>query len=433
MKKISSLLSFLLVLVLLVGCGFSVKTDEEVKVNKDETNTSQGEASQEEVQEEEAKPVDIEFFVFGGDEYLQPLIDEYMEKNPNVKIELQLVSNEYDSVLKTKINTGDIPDVFMTQGYSTNKVYKDLVLDITDEDFMKEIEDGAKEAAILDGRVYGIPLSMEAYGFIYNKTLFKEAGITELPKTYSELEEACIKLEGIGVKPFVNQYKEWWIFKHLFSQNLSAEEGKYPEIVKSLTDGTKQFGDFDEDNKIFDLIDLTLKYGIDKPFEIDYANGLAMFAQGKAAMVHNGTWAESEIRKNNPDVEIGFLAQPVGEDSSKAKLMVDTSALFRLSNSSENIDEVKKLWAYLIERLKDTGVSSNICTIKGAKLPDFQLAKEVVDYVSQQQSYPWSQAYWPDGFDVQVGNNLQGYAAGVSTEEEVFIELSKQWETLANN
>lgn len=425
MKKVSSILSLLLVLVLLIGCG----STKEVEVNKDETNTPKEDTSQ----EEKAKPINIEFFVFGGDEYLQPVVDEYMGKNPHVTVEIQLVSNEYDSVLKTKINSGEIPDVFMTQGYSTNKVYKDLVLDITDEDFMKEIEDGAKEAAILDGRVYGIPLSMEAYGFIYNKTLFKEAGITELPKTYSELEEASKKLEEIGVKPFINQYKEWWIFKHLFSQNLSAEEEKYPEIVKALTDGTKKFGDFDEDKKIFDLIDLTLKYGIDKPFEIDYANGLAMFAQGKAAMVHNGTWAESEIRKNNPDIEIGFLAQPVGEDPTKAKLMVDTSALFRLSNSSENIDEVKKLWAYIIERLKDTGVGSNISTIKGAKLPDFQLAKEVVDYVSQQESYPWSQAYWPDGFDVQAGNNLQGYAAGVSTKEEVFIELTKQWEKLANN
>lgn len=427
-KTIAVLVVLTMVLGLFViGCGAGKDTGKEVTTSTassgDKDKTPQADTSKAKVE-----PVTIKMFIFGGDEYLSPLAKEYNEKNPNITVDIQKVSNEYDTVLKTKLNSGEIPDVFMTQGYATNKIYKDLVLDLTNEDFMSQIEDSAKPAATLDGKLYGIPLSMEAYGFIYNKKLFADAGITELPKTYSQLEDAAKKLKAIGVDAFANQYKEWWIFKHMFSQNLSAEEGEYPKIVEELNNGTKKFGDFKEDKKIFTLIDLTLKYSTPKPLETDYATGLALFAQGKGAMVHNGTWAETEIKKNAPSIDIGFLPQPVGEDPSKAKLMVDASALFRISKSSKNIDEIRKLWGFLITRLKETGVGSNIATIKGAKIPDFQLAKGVIEFVQNKQTYPWSQGLWPDGFDVQAGTLLQGYAAKAKTQEQVVDEMTTAWQ-----
>ena len=42
---------------------------------------------------------------------------------------------------------------------------------------------GVGDTAIVDGKVYGLPLSMEGFGYIYNKDIFAEVGIDPLPKT----------------------------------------------------------------------------------------------------------------------------------------------------------------------------------------------------------------------------------------------------------
>ena len=63
----------------------------------------------------------------------------------------------------------------------------------------------------IDGKIYGQPVNMEGYGFAYNKKLFEKAGITELPKTFSELEAAAKKLKAAGITPFSVGYAEWWV------------------------------------------------------------------------------------------------------------------------------------------------------------------------------------------------------------------------------
>ena len=61
---------------------------------------------------------------------------------------------------------------------------------------------------------------------IYNKKLLADAGITEVPKTTAELDDAITKLEAKGITPFANAYKEWWVWKHIFQHfvNAAAED-----------------------------------------------------------------------------------------------------------------------------------------------------------------------------------------------------------------
>ena len=61
--------------------------------------------------------------------------------------------------------------------------------------------ESAREGITSDGAVYGLPLYLEGYGFLYNKDYFEEAGISEVPLTLTELEQAVKKLEDAGIPP----------------------------------------------------------------------------------------------------------------------------------------------------------------------------------------------------------------------------------------
>lgn len=53
-----------------------------------------------------------------------------------------------------------------------------------------------------DGKLHGVPYSPSLVAIYYNKDLFKKAGITNEPKTWTELMDVCQKLKDAGITPF---------------------------------------------------------------------------------------------------------------------------------------------------------------------------------------------------------------------------------------
>ena len=76
-------------------------------------------------------------------------------------------------------------------------------------------------------------MNIEGYGYIYNKKLFEKAGITETPKTLSELEAAAKKLKAKGITAFSNGYAEWWV---LGIHNMNVGLAQQPDIDKFIND-----------------------------------------------------------------------------------------------------------------------------------------------------------------------------------------------------
>ncbi|CAN7660866.1 extracellular solute-binding protein [Paenibacillus sp. LjRoot153] len=383
------------------------------------------------------KPVTLNILQYAPEmtDAMHHLADEYHKQNPNVTIDITIHQDDYPTLLKTRINSGDIPDIFMSGAYNDNKTYKDYAYDLSKEDFMKNIADSAKTGVTLDGKVIGYPLILQSHSFIYNKKLFADAGITELPKTYSQLEEAAKKLQAKGIIPFSNGYKEWWVLEQTFTQVMASMGGDYAASFAEVSAGKKKLSDIPSVKNIFGLLDITLKYGNPKPLETDFNAQVNLFAQGKAAIMHQGTWAEESIRKINKDLDIGFMPGPVGEDASKAGLMVDSNIVYRINKDSKNLKEVLKFFNWLTTsdygKKFVPGETKQISTIKDAPFPEAQLAKSTSEFVKSGVTYPWVKGYWPDGYEQKAGEILQKYVGGAATSDQVKDELDKMWTKLA--
>ncbi|UUZ80287.1 extracellular solute-binding protein [Paenibacillus sp. P26] len=383
------------------------------------------------------KPVTLELFQYSPEmaDAMHQLADQYHKEHPNVTINVTINQDNYYPLLKTKINSGNTPDIFMTGAYNDNTTYQDYSYDLTNEPFMKNIVDTAKTGVTLNGKILGYPLILQSYSFIYNKKLFAQAGITELPKTFSELDAAAKKLQDKGITPFANAYKEWWVMEQTMTPIMASMGGNYQQEFADINSGKKKPSDIKEFSNIFPLLDLTLKYSNPKPLETDFNSSVALFAQGKAAILHNGSWAEDSIRKIDPNMDIGYLPHPMGEDASKAGLMVDSNIVYRINKDSKNLKEVLKFFDWLTT--SDYGkkfvpnVVKQISTIKDAPFPDAQLAKETNEYLKNGKTYPWVKGYYPDGYETQAGQILQQYAGQVLNKEQAAAQLDSTWAKLA--
>ncbi|MBN0041816.1 extracellular solute-binding protein [Cellulosimicrobium cellulans] len=156
-----------------------------------------------------------------GMEYWKATAEAFEDENPGVTITIQSIQNEdMDGKLQTALNSGDAPDIFMARGGGklADVVEAGQVKDLTDliDPAVEEAVGGSLSALSVDGKVYGMPVSILPGGMFYSTDLFDQAGITETPATISDLEAATEKLKAAGIAPIALGAKDAWPAAHWY-------------------------------------------------------------------------------------------------------------------------------------------------------------------------------------------------------------------------
>lgn len=386
-------------------------------------------------------PVTINMFT-ASPEYTDAFnayIAEYKKVKPNVTINLEIMQADYNTVLKSRIAAGSTPDVFQTTAGGDIDTFAEYSADLTDEPLAAAMTDAVKvNMSSSDGRVLGLPIKGNLMNMVYNKKLLEEAGITEVPKTMSQMEDAIAKLEAKGITPFANAYKEWWVWKHIFQNfvNAAAEDaGITPkELVDKFIAGETTFKDHPVlyDN-FFKFIDMTVAHGTDKPLERDSNAEVSDFASGKAAfMTGKGAWDEEAIKKINPDIEIGIVGYPVSEKAEQALLVTGADQALRINKDSKVAAETIEFfnWLYTSDYGKNwfSSVAKVIPPIKDAPLPDLDMPKQMEEALKTEKSGDLSVNYSLDTFHQKFGELMQSYiGSGSDSKDKVIDEIQKAW------
>ncbi|MDR0497460.1 MAG: extracellular solute-binding protein [Treponema sp.] len=365
---------------------------------------------------------------------------EAYKTETGVTLDIVLTQGNYRSLLAGRINSGDAPDVFMSSAYADNLDYRDYTYDLSREDFIKNISPAALEGVMLDGKITGYPFLVQSHSFIYNKKVFRDAGITQLPRTQSEFAEVCRRIEAIGVQPFATGFFEWWVLPQTGLQALAPavvqKYGGFANFVSRLNSGSLKFADVPEMANVFDLLDLIKRYGGQKPGESDFGDQCSSVATGQVAMIHQGIWAEDSIKQVNPGVEIGFLVGPAGNDASGAGIMFDSNQTLRVYKDSKNLKEVLDWlrWLTNSEYGKNwiPGRVKQLSPVASAAAPDSDIARETVSMVNNGvPAYPWFYQMFPSGSEEGLGTILQGYTAGLTDRRGAIAELDDAYTKLA--
>jgi raffinose/stachyose/melibiose transport system substrate-binding protein len=136
--------------------------------------------------------------------YFESVVAAYMAEHPKVTIEIQA---ESDQGVKDKLRilaaSNTLPDVYFswagdfTKKFVRGNLAKDLTADVTG-DWASSFTPAALEAYTYDGKLYGVPITLDAKYLVYNKQLFAGAGVA-VPTTLEELLTACDTFKAGGV------------------------------------------------------------------------------------------------------------------------------------------------------------------------------------------------------------------------------------------
>ena len=370
---------------------------------------------------------------------LLKLAEEY-EELTGVKVEVESMSStNYQTALRSKQAAGELPDIFNNEGYNQLAEWAEYLEDLSGESWVKDMAPSTVAGATIDGKVYALPLYLEGYGFCYNKDMFDQAGITELPRTLSELEEVCIKLEQAGFVPFGLPYGGNYN-PGTFQFNVAIAH--QPDVDGFIADACAGKADF-VNNEIMqdwvDLLDLCLRHCLGNPLELDFSGQMSTFALGEVAMTlaNNGSWLS--YMGMNENLNAGYLVVPINDDPEFNDVLYAGPSTYWVVNKNSPVKEEAKdflEWLVTSERgryyLTDVfGFVPGLTSIEIAADAD-PLSKAVSDAVIQGKSLGWEWPKYPSGAQFACGDAIIEYAAGrldrtqlLEKLENIFIEYSK--------
>ena len=347
---------------------------------------------------------------YGLDEYAE-MVEAFEKDHPGVTIEVQHAANDSNTLLQSRVNAYDW----------TNDT------DVTDLFNADALETGRDD----DGKIKSLPWTYENMGILYNKDCFETAGITELPTTIDELEEACKKLEAAGITAFAIPAKETWVLGQLathFMMDKSLDAGGTADALKS---GEKQFADLPNWQNLFKFLDLSVTYGPDKPLEIDWETSENMLANGEAAMIHMGDWCQSTLDSFNPDANLAFLPCPVGSSADDCTLLSSCNWTYLVNKDSENLELAKEYLVYILT--SDMGQYwmcegvGNVPGVKTDKEVAGRLANDAKTYIAEQKTNGWIHTIAPTSYNETCGPYLQAYMLGEMSADEVTQLFQEFW------
>jgi multiple sugar transport system substrate-binding protein len=241
---------------------------------------------------------------------LKTQVDQFNRSQSAVHVNLQFYGNADYALQKvlTAISGGKYPDIAYLYGsWAANIAKSPKTLDLTQH--VKEpafqfndIWRAARLAATVNGKVVGLPALIDNLALVYNKKLFRQAGVPfpTAKWTWATMEKAAKKLTNRSKKQFgwayVNDGSEdtVWRFEALLWQ--AGGDILTPDGKKSA---------FDSPAGVKALTHLQ-RMARDKSIYFDSGNGnyANLFNSGRIAMLYTGPWDLSSFTNVDYGVQI---------------------------------------------------------------------------------------------------------------------------------
>ncbi|MEV5321326.1 ABC transporter substrate-binding protein [Streptomyces sp. NPDC052687] len=250
---------------------------------------------------------------------------EFNKTYPEVKVKFEALT-DYEGEVKIRMNTDDYGDVLMIPAAVAKNDYPKFFAPLGTTG---ELGDKYRfsDKAEVGGKVYGISTFGTANGFLYNKAVWRKAGITDWPTSPREFVEdlKAIKSRTDAV-PYYTNFKDGWPLT-AWSNNIGSVtcDAKANDKLAGPVSPWKRGGDLHTiDSLLYDIVEGGLSEK--DPNTTNWEASKTLIARGKVATMQLGSWAITQMRAaakkagTDPD-DIGFMPFPAREDGTYCALL----------------------------------------------------------------------------------------------------------------
>lgn len=366
----------------------------------------------------------------------QQLAKAFEVKNPKIRVSVETRpgGTEGDNLIKTRLQTDSMSDVFV---YNVGSLFQQIdptktLTPITKDAYVSNLDASFLPQVTVGGQTYGVPLgSALGGGVLYNKKVYAKLDLT-VPKTWADFIANSEKIKAAGIAPVIQTYQDTWTSQLLVLGDFHNVAAAQPDFVKDYTANKAKFATDANAFKGFEHLqqihDLKLQNS-------DYASatlvkGLQMLATGKGAQYPMLSTVISAIKTSNPDQlnDIGFFALPGETAATNGLTAWFPNALYvPKTTTGDKLAAVKKLLAFAASPAGCTAQAkastpTGPYLVKGCTLPTNvpTITKDVAAYFTNGAQSPALEFLSPvkgpslDQISVQVGSGITSAKTGAA-------------------
>lgn len=312
-------------------------------------------------------------------------VADFEAKNPDINIEWESRPGgaEGDNIVKTRLATGEMADVFT---YNSGSLFQALnpaqnLVDLTGEPWQSSVLDSFKPTVTApDGTVRGAPSGTAmGGGILYNKKIYADLGLS-VPKSWAEFMANNEKIKAAGIAPVIQTFGTTWTSQLFVLGDFFNVQAAVPNFAEDYTNNIAKYAStpaamkgFERQAEIFNAGYLNEDFAA-----ATFEEGVVKVATGEGAHYPMLTFAISAIQQLAPEnlEDVGFFAIP-GDDaaSNGVTVWMPGGAYIPQTTTGAELDAAKRLVAYLASpeacavQTATVGASGPF-VVQGCALPD---------------------------------------------------------------
>ena len=335
--------------------------------------------------------------------------------NPDISVDMTLIPNtHYEQTLVTQIAAGDVPD-FMP-------VFTNMLAPFIDAGILDPMDDCIEASgfgdrmlpsvsfAQVDGKTYGVPLTMSPQSLLVNKQLLEAAGV-DIPTNLDEFYAAAN-----AVKAKTGE------FGYAFPNDTASAIHVYINSMQWLigmgSDWSQSDGTITANDEAAVTAITWIKRFLDEGLS---PKGLGsnivrqMFADGKVAMLFDGPWVVSTVKTLNPDLvqHVSFEVMPTPTHAA-----ITGGAFYVIPKDSAHKEDACKMLNVFYDPAAQQRYLEDLVQIPGTIVTPSEEFIEEVPWAGTMAEiaakYPGGIGYAPPGYEIQAAEFRQIVVDGLS-------------------
>ncbi len=294
--------------------------------------------------------------------------------------------------------------------------------------------------------VYGVPSTGNAQGVLYNKAVFEEAGITELPKTPEAFMNAlkAIKEKTDAIPLYTNYAAEWTMgaWDAYIGGSATSDPGFMNQVLLHDPAPFSDRGDDTHAYAVYKILYDAVAEGLteDDYTTTDWEGSKGMLNRGEVGCMVLGSWAYTQMQEAGDTPEnVGYMSFPITVNGNQyASAGSDYCYGINAQSSEDNQKAAMVYVKWLTEKSGFSYSEGGIPIAMDGEYPELYAAFDGIDFIPDDAALAGeetlknelnaeSELMVNDGGNKKIMELIEHADKGDMTFDEIMNSWNKAW------